>query len=128
MFGCFGVVAAILVVVVGLTVIGALVVLRGSSRNHVQDFALGPGQREVVPVDLSKGEVLSVAVVVVGDPSVDIAVWLEDPDGATTEQTKRGHSVTFDYGAVQNGIHHLIVLNDALFASKTVSVTWKVEP
>ncbi len=115
-----------------LLIVIALVALTSCSRfqdvSRTEELSLGPGERSSIAVDLSKGDVLRGAATIVGNPNVDVGVWLEDPSGKIVVPQKRGKSIDFSYGAIASGRHHIIVNNaDSLFTGKVVSLKWTVD-
>jgi uncharacterized protein YcgI (DUF1989 family) len=123
-------VALALFVVLGLIVVGCSRSVGHAvsvTQTRTQELSLKAGQRGSVAVDLSRGQTLDVTVTIVGDQSVDIGIWIENPAGSVVVQEKRGKQVLLSYGAVSDGRHHVIVNNGySLTAGKTVSLRVEV--
>jgi hypothetical protein len=100
-----------------------LVFACSSSSTKTQQLSLGAGDKASVGVDLSSGDVIQAEATIVGDQSVDIGLWLEDPDGKVVVPEQRGHNVSLKYGATSKATYHVIVDNSySLVTGKVVSL------
>jgi len=91
-----------------------------------QDYNLGAGQYQVIPVDLKRGDLLESSVTVRGGGSLEVSVRVEDPTGKAIVSPQQEQSRDFTVRAKGDGRHAVILDNSySLFTGKAVTLVLK---